>query len=391
MKLQFRLAGMVACAISCFAACTGVEPAPEQPGTPETPETPEQGGSSISREYANADLVYYGSDGEGLATWTLVLYTDMELVSNEAPLEAEGPGQALNLMFYTKEDSAAPEDFASIAGAYEKGAMMSVGTYEPGYLGMDDTPSGMEMVPVATYFADFDENGEYEFELLADGSFSIEIPEDGGIAVNGVLSGSSGEKREFSYTGTPDVFDLTTVPQGSDNSTLTDDIVIPAFSKAVLIDREDSYTYDERARALVLYLAEDGIDLSGEWPKGSGKVMRIEIFTDWDTDVREGIPAGTYTATDMVGGGGIPGEQIKAFGLVPGYPDRFQYFSGTWYIEMADDVWTDYARIQAGTVTVGRDGDAHELDVRLEDCAVPSPHAVGGVWKTDGPISVLNL
>ena len=78
------------------------------------------------------------------------------------------------------------------------------------------------------------------------------------------------------------------------------------------------------------------------------------------------------------------------FGLVPGYPDKFEYFTGSWYLEIEDDAWKTYARIAGGVMFSNRDGDAHILDFKLDDCSDP-PYYLNGTWATDGPIEVTEL
>ena len=221
----------------------------------------------------------------------------------------------------------------------------------------------------------------------------MDVADDGTVTIEGVLVGNSFLKRYFSYSGKPEIIDLSQgsgETPGSDNSNLTESVDLSGFTQARLFDRKDVYTWDERARAFVLYLADDGVDISGEWPSGSGRVLRVEFFVSWETDVHDGIPEGLYEAVSMNADGGIPGEEIKAFGLVPGYPDKFEYFSGSWYLELEDGGWKTYARIADGTMNYDRDGDAHVLDFKLDDCSDP-PYRLNGTWATDGPIEVSEL
>ena len=391
MKVQFKLAVLLACA-AFSAACTKEGPDPgkqEQGGFEElVPERP---------DYVNAELLYGGYDGESADVWTLLLHTDMEVDGTSDPIEGEGPGQVLKLVVNAESNSGSVPDLALLAGEYSAPANsgdFSVGTWQTGDIFEKDTPQGAVEVPYGSYYAEFaDGQTDFEADLLQEGGFSVEVADDGTVTIEGVLVGNSFLKRYFSYSGKPEIIDLSQgsgETPGSDNSNLTESVDLSGFTQARLFDRKDVYTWDERARAFVLYLAEDGVDISGEWPSGSGRVLRVEFFVSWETDVHDGIPEGLYEAVSMSADGGIPGEEIKAFGLVPGYPDKFEYFTGSWYLEIEDDAWKTYARIAGGVMFSNRDGDAHILDFKLDDCSDP-PYYLNGTWATDGPIEVSEL
>ena len=342
-------------------------------------------------DYMNVRIAYNGYDGDGADVWTLLLYTDMQLTDEGGLIEGTGPGQVLHLVLNAAVNPDGEPDLAFLAGEYVAPANsgdFSEGTWQQGMSGSVDSPWGPVEVPGGSWFADFaDGQNDRSTDFLNEGSVAVELGDDGAVKIEGVMVGTDYLKRYFSWTGRPEVSEGDGGQVRFPNSSLTGDIEIPAFTKARLIDRKDIYTWDQRCRAYALYLAEEGVDISGEWPSGSGKVMRIELFAAWEADVADGIPEGTYEAVSINAGGGIPGEQIKPFGLVPGSPDKFQYFSGSWYIELEDGAWKDYARTADGTVEVARDGDAHRLDIRLKDCSDPAWN-ISGVWETDGPIAL---
>ena len=361
MKIRMFLLPLAAMAL--FASC-------EKDGNPGEG-TPDGGFQELVPEkpdYINAEFIYHGDDGMGDSDWwELTLCTDMEMVSTSTPVAGTGPGQAIYFTLNAKKNEAAEADLSFVAGKYgsqSNSGDFSAGTFVQGYIYSIEIPGGEIEIPDGTYFADFaDGSTDYNPDLLREGDFTITVNEDGTCTVEGILVGTEYLKRYFSYTGTP------------------------KFTKARLIDRKDTYTWDQSNRAFALYLAEEGIDLSGEWPSGTGKVMRIEFFVSWDTDVAEGIPAGTYTMAYQYPDGGIPKDEIVPFRIAPGYPDKFQYFTGTWYIDLDGGEWTEYARISGGSVTVERNGDAHALSISLEDCSNPA-YKVSGSWTTDGPIGL---
>ena len=350
MKIRMFLLPLAAMAL--FASC-------EKDGNPGEG-TPDGGFQELVPEkpdYVNAEFIYRGDDGMGDSDWwELTLYTDMEMVSTSTPIAGTGPGQAIYFTLNAKKNEAAEADLSFVAGKYgsqSNSGDFSAGTFVQGYIYSIEIPGGEIEIPDGTYFADFaDGSTDYNPDLLREGDFTITVNEDGTCTVEGVLVGTEYLKRYFSYTGTPKVTDKSG-ENGSDNtpnSSLTGDITLPQFTKARLIDRKDT-------------------------------------FVSWDTDVAEGIPAGTYTMAYQYPDGGIPKDEIVPFRIAPGYPDKFQYFTGTWYIDLEGEEWKEYARISGGSVTVGRDGDAHTLSISLEDCSNPA-HKVSGTWETDGPIGL---
>lgn len=390
MKCSFKAAFLFFAALISGVACTKGEP-----------QTPSGGGFEelvpVKPDYSNVKFFYNGTDEDGLTDiWTIVLYTDMEMTSTGSPLVGKGPGQAMRIVVNAEKNPSGKPDLSYVAGDYSAPSSsgdFSAGTWQTGFFTKVDSPWGGVDVPSGTYFADFAEGSdEFDTDLLREGGFSVSVQEDGTVALDGILVGGMFLKRYFSWTGKPEVNDVQdeiSVPSWP-NSNLSADVVLPSFTQARLIDRKDVYTYDQRARSFVLYLAEDGVDISGEWPAGSGKVLRMEVFVSWETAVENGLPEGTYTAlpaSTMYWGTALRGEYIKPGVLLSGRPDVFSYFSGTWYLDLDNGTWKDYARVDGGKLTVSRDGISHELEIDLQDCSSPA-FGISGTWGTDAPISL---
>lgn len=136
-------------------------------------------------------------------------------------------------------------------------------------------------------------------------------------------------------------------------------------------------------------LGRRGVGLAETWPTGNGRVLKVEFFVEWATDVTQGIPAGTYkvVARDEESKG-ILREFLKPGGIASGYPNVFTYPAGTWYEKISNGTMKEYARIDAGTMTVVRDGDKHTLTIDFIDCDKAHPHHVRSTFSQDTPINV---
>lgn len=387
MKLDFRNVLFLLVPLFAFTACSDDDsPAGNHdgPGSIYEEPTPER------PDYVNANLVFYGQDGSSEESdyWVLTLYTDME-VTGGYPV---GPGQMLTLALNTKVSETGEPSLECLAGDYHmpsNSGDLSAGTYMQGEMYTIDLPDGKEEIPQGTFFADI-QAGETDFtpDLIREGDFTITANSDGTFTVKGVLTGSEYLKRYFEYTGEFDPIDRS--DEGTEpeipNSNLTGDIALSGLTQSRLIDKKDYFFLgDESYRLFLLYIAEPTVDLTNEWPSGTGRLLRLELFVPWESKLADGIPEGTYTMANRIEGGGIPREDIVPFRIVEGYPNVFQYNTGTWYQELTGGVWTNYGRIMGGTVEVERYGDAHTLTINLTDCSTPA-HNVSGTWHTDTAI-----
>lgn len=392
LKIVLPLLAAAMIAVACDDDNNGV------PGEPILPPGESDGGGYEEveperPEYVNANLVYYGNDGvsESSDGWVLTLYTDMT-VETGYPV---GPGQILSITINATPSPTGKPSIEYLAGDYHmplNSGDFSAGTYIQGEMYTIEMPGETIERPDGTFFADIPA-GETKFDadLLREGTFSIADNGDGTFTVDGILVGHSYLKRYFTYTGEFDPVNRageSTTPNVP-NSNLTGDIELAGLTKSRLIDRGDYFFLgDESYRLFLLYIAEPSVDLSGDWPSGEGRLLRLELFVPWTADKADGIPAGKYTMANRVQGGGIPRADIVPFRIVEGYPDVFEYNTGTWYQEFAaDGSWVNYGRVTGGTVDVARNGDAHTITINLTDCSNQA-HSITGVWTTDGPISI---
>ena len=107
-------------------------------------------------------------------------------------------------------------------------------------------------------------------------------------------------------------------------------------------------------------------------PTGTSRVLRLEVLVPWETDFREGIPAGTYEIIKRNPDTSMDRDKIVPGGAIAGLPDEFAEWkmAGAWYYEMVDGDWSKtYARIDSGTITVARgENGSHTVSYILKDC-----------------------
>ena len=363
--------------------------------------TPPAGNPSImerSPKYINSNLIYNGSEGLTESDgWVLNLYTDMK-IEDGYPV---GPGQSISLSFNAEFNPAQEPDLDRIAGTYvvqSNTGDFSPGTFIPGYEEELGIPGQEMLVQSDSFFADIPEGStEYDADLLREGEFTITDNGDDTWTVEGILVGTDYIKRYVHFTGPLDPVDRShggateTIP----NSNLTGNIALDgtAFTKAKLIDYGSSYgtpsDLKESYKKFLLYIAEETVDLTSDWPAGSGRLLRIEVFVPGDTDMEDGLPSGGYTMSPMRPDGGISSTDMVPFRIIPGVPDTFELNSGTWYQEISDGAWVNYARIAGGTITVERNGDAHKIDISLTDCSEPA-FAITCAWSRDEAIPAID-
>lgn len=341
--------------------------------------------------YTNANLIYYGDDTYSGASdwWTLTLYTDMEIDQTGSPV---GPGRMICLDLNTGYNKNYEPDLALLTGTYRSPTNtgdISPGTFNPGFMNSIDLPGGQVERPGGTFFGDIPAGTtQFDADLLSDGYCRIDRRDDGTFRVEGMLVGTEYLKRYFSFEGELTAIDRSEGGESEvPNSTLTQDIDLTSLTRTKIVDKGDSYMLgDESYRLFLLFLAEESVDLSGSWPTGEGRLLRIELFVPWTADPAEGIPVGTYTVAPQVEGtGAIYKDDIVPFRVVPGYPDKFTNNSGTWYQRLTGGEWSEWARVTGGSIEVERPDGAHRLTIDLTDCGTPARH-IRCVWESDDPI-----
>ena len=363
----------------------------------ENPEGGKPGGEDVNPapevvEFVNSNLVYWGDeDGVGTDHFVLTLYTDMEVDAAGNPI---GPGKIMAFSLNVPPFASGTTEFPLPEGTFDaapNGYTFNEWTFNLGYMNQMDLPTGKVEVPAGSFYGDVKAHStSVDADLLSGGKMTVKRSADGEYTISGVLVGDLSLKRYFTYTGKLTTIDRHGSTEEIPNSTLNADLTLNEWAQARLQDKADFYyLQDESCRVLELYLAEEGVGLAETWPTGNGRVLKVEFFVEWATDVTQGIPAGTYkvVARDEESKG-IPREFLKPGGIASGYPNVFTYPAGTWYEKISNGTMKEYARIDAGTMTVVRDGDKHTLTIDFIDCDKAHPHHVRSTFSQDTPINV---
>ena len=374
------------CALTACSDNDTENPEGEKPGGENGKPTPE------TVEFINSNLVYWGDeDGVGTDHFVLTLYTDMEVDAAGNPI---GPGKIMAFSLNVPPFASGTTEFPLPERTFDaapNGYTFNEWTFNLGYMNQMDLPTGKVEVPAGSFYGDVKAHStSVDADLLSGGKMTVKRSADGEYTISGVLVGDLSLKRYFTYTGKLTTIDRHGSTEEIPNSTLNADLTLNEWAQARLQDKADFYyLQDESCRVLELYLAEEGVGLAETWPTGNGRVLKVEFFVEWATDVTQGIPAGTYkvVARDEESKG-IPREFLKPGGIASGYPNVFTYPAGTWYEKISNGTMKEYARIDAGTMTVVRDGDKHTLTIDFIDCDKAHPHHVRSTFSQDTPINV---
>ena len=371
------LYGALAAALTLISACEKPEQ-PQQPVDPDPQPKPEQGFVEAVPDtvtFTNADFIYYGDiTGESSSDdWVVKLYTDMEIDDFGNPI---GPGTVTQLQLNAKFDENQGADPSKLKGVYREminSGNFAPGTFVSGYMVRLDLPGQTIEMGDGTFYADLSEGStEMDYDLIDEGAVSIQPNDDGTFTIEGVLVGKKYTKRYFKWTGSIEPRNY--VPEETPNSTLKQDMTGLAFDQGQLQDKGDYfYRMDETYRCLLIYLADESVDMSSYRPAGDGAVLRLEVLVPWDVDItKDGIPSGTYTMTDRNLDTSIDKDNIVPGVAIPGLPNVFAAWkvAGAWYYELGGGEWSQtYARIDEGEIVIDNHGDgSYTIAYDLLDC-----------------------
>lgn len=359
---------------------------PEQPHQPEGSD-PNQGFVEAVPDtvtFTNADFIYYGDiTGESQTDdWVVKLYTDMEIDELGNPI---GPGTVTQLQLNAEIDESQVADPPKLIGVYRE--MMNSGNFVPGtfvsgYMVTMDLPGQTIEMADGTFYADLAEGStQMDYDLIDEGAISVTPNDDGTYTIEGVLVGKKYTKRYFRWTGNVEARNA--VPDEIPNSTLQQDLTGLTFSQGQLQDKGDYfYRMDETYRCLLIYLADQSVDMSSYRPAGDGAVLRLEVLVPWEVDIaNDGVPSGTYRMTYRNPDTSIDKDNIVPGVAIPGLPNVFAEWkvSGAWYYELEAGVWSQtYARIDEGEIVIDNHGDgSYTISYDLLDCQV-APRKIQG-------------
>lgn len=378
MRILKKIA-LPALGLTLLAGCGGDDPVPGKGQETPDPNPPFEEPVPEHVVFTHADLSYYGDEGytEASTHYLLSLYTDMEIDEGGNPI---GPGFVMRLSFNADfpEQGAAP---ALPAGTYAQPADANSYlpfTFNEGYIETIDLPDGPVDLPQLSFFGEVEAGGTaYEPDLLREGYCKVEVDKEGRYTLSGILVGTMFMKRYFSYAGELTAVDRSGGGEPVSSSTLTADLDLTTLKQGRVEDRGDRYYLgDESYRAVTLLLAEQSVDLSEAWPAGVGRLLQVEFFVAWDTDLKEGIPAGSYRMAVRTDTGGFDRADFVPGNIVPGLPGKFTQPEGCWYRMLAESGMPEYACLTGGTMTVTGSGlGSQTLEIDFTDLS-ETPHHV---------------
>lgn len=348
--------------------------------------------------FTNAELIYRGDDGNtGVSDlWQLSLWTDMPIDETGNPV---GPGKLIRVSL-NAEPLTEGAPLAVPPGIYaepENYWSFNPFTFNEGEMQSLPLPTGTVELPAFSFFGELaDGRTDYDPDLLREGYCQVKLLSDGTYAVSGILVGRQFIKRVFAYTGALEAVDRRDENPETGNSSLTADADLGLLTQARLKDTGNPYYLpaDDGSgkpnatsyRAFQLVLAGSGIVIDDLDHADSGKVLQMEIFVPYETDVREGLPAGTYRIVPRLEGG------IDRSDIVPGNIPAGHYdgaFKGAWYRRFAADSMQDFAAVEGGTLTVVRtESGGHRFEIDFTDGA-ENPHRIFGTCTLDEAIPVI--
>ena len=328
--------------------------------------------------FTNADVYYLGdrAQEQSCDIWQIKFYTDMEIDELGNPI---GPGSVMQLILNAPYEENQTSNLDKLEGLYlaqSNTGDFSQYTFIYGYMDILELPDGRHELPDGTFYASIAEGSkQMNVDLLDDGKLEIINNTDGTTTIKGTLIGKQCRKRNFVWSGV--VEPKSEVKQEVPNSTLTADVKIENLTQVLVQDKGDSfYLRDDSYRNFLVFLAQESVSFEWGKPVGSGEVLRLELLVPWNTNVEDGIPAGTYQMMQRNADTSFDKESIVPFSAVSGLPNRFvaPYWAGSWYVDYVDGEWGEnYARIDGGTIAVERGEDgSHHFICDLKDCSSPT-------------------
>lgn len=352
---------------------TPPDPTPQEPQEPEGYVEKEP----VEIDFANATWAYIGDDiDEELSdAWLVKFYTDMEIDEGGNPI---GPGCVVQLLLNVTYNPSQVADATYLTGIYTPQTSSSdfnPGTFIDGYIYNLSLPGGSMEIADGSFYADLAEGSTtMNYDLVDDGAVQISGSGDH-FVVEGILLGDKCYKRRFIWSGKiePTSYVEPSIP----NSSIEGDMHLEEFTQLTLIDRGDSFRLrDESYRMFSAMLGVEGVDISANYPAGTGEILRLDLLVPWSWSVADGLPAGTYPMVSRLENTAIDRKDIVPFRAIPGLPDTFSYpyWSGSWYIDFLEGAWGErYARIDTGEVVVERtEAGGHIISATLGDSSEPA-------------------
>lgn len=332
----------------------------------------------------HADMAYYGwymSYEVLVDRWYLTLSDSPSLSYDIETDRYSGAKHVVKLCLHTKPslNQLNPDwsNFGQRYGGPTSDYDIYPGEYEIGYdFAFDHPYYGRQYATYGSYFVDLSA-GEYDIDYLREGSFTIEDLGGGSFKVYGTMVGNKFQKRHFVYEGPfqEGSFDFASAK----DSNLSSDIILTEEDLPNISIKDDGHPFgpfmtDNACRNYYVYLYQDGVEFAyGKPSGGSGAVMQLNLYVDWDAGGK--IPAGTYTLTDRNDNYSIDRDKGVPFRFVQGYPHRYSDPQGCWYFNKSGEFWGgEYGMVMDGSLAVSYNNDKLAIEADFIDCSNPAKH-----------------
>lgn len=221
--------------------------------------------------------------------------------------------------------------------------------------GVEFNFGGWEYRPMGTYCQ---KGNPASYAFVTGGT--VEVAKSGAqYTITFNLETAEGIAVEGSYTGTLNLSDGTEKPVISE---LTEDRVVDLSNITQgVMEFYGSWPYDNGLDMWALEFKDESIDgIDG---------IQFELFLEPNGFLSDGVPTGTYEIS----------HTTAANTLVPGFINN--YLAGSWYIwDNLNGTYGKKAPINAGTLTISREGSTWTFEFALKDDARPA-HSITGSWS----------
>ena len=141
-------------------------------------------------------------------------------------------------------------------------------------------------------------------------------------------------------------------------TTLVDDLEVETLNHGSIEYKGKTPMYGLENNRWNIYLGSENVTIFSSkyywWAEGTGDYLRISIYTALEDT--EDIPEGTYPIGEE-----LPGNA----GIGQGYEPGLDF--GTWFFELKNDDFSNYAPIKTGDVVVSKTDDIYTITLTGKD------------------------
>ena len=202
------------------------------------------------------------------------------------------------------------------------------------------------------YLRHIDSEAGIEEELFITGGTVDVMEHEDGQEVRFNLEVQGGTRLIGKYVGYVRQGDEYTV------TTLVDDLEVETLNHGSIEYNGKTPMYGLENNRWHIYLGSENVTIIsskyGSWAEGTGDYLRISIYTALEDT--EDIPEGTYPIGEE-----LPGNA----GIGQGYEAGLDF--GTWFFELKNDDFSNYAPIKTGDVVVSKTDDIYTITLTGKD------------------------